>query len=197
MRIATEDDIDSVTETITLAFADDPVWRTALSRADGSTAHYQGYWRIFVEGAMPHGMIHLADDDAAVAVWIPPGGDEMSEEQEEQLRGVVVENLGYNARKAMFALWDRFDWAHPQTEPHAYLSLLATHPDHRGRGIAQDLVRADLADFDRQGVPSYLESTNPANDHRYQRLGFAKIGAFKGVERGSVVSTMWRPAGGS
>jgi ribosomal protein S18 acetylase RimI-like enzyme len=196
MRTATEDDIDSVTETITLAFADDPVWRTALRRADGSTAHYRGYWRIFVEGAMPHGMIHLADDDAAVAVWIPPGGDEMSEAQEEQLRGVVVENLGYRARKAMFALWDRFDGTHPQTEPHAYLSLLATHPDHRGRGIAQDLLRADLADLDRQGVPSYLESTNPANDHRYERLGFAKIGSFTGVERGSVVSTMWRPVGG-
>jgi GNAT superfamily N-acetyltransferase len=196
MRIATEDDIPAVTEMITLAFADDPVWRTALRRPDGSTAHHLPFWRIFVEGAMPHGMIHLADDDAAVAVWIPPGGDEMSEEQEEQLRGIVVENLGSDAQKAMFALWDRFDWIHPQTEPHAYLSLLATHPDHRGRGIAQDLLRADLADLDRQGVPAYLESTNPANDHRYKRLGFARIGAFKGAELGSVVSAMWRPVGG-
>ncbi len=196
MRIATDDDIDTVTETIALAFADDPVWRTAFRRSDGSRAHHRAYWRVFVEGAMPHGMIHLADHDAAVAVWIPPGGDEMTEEQEEQLRGVVVENLGSDAQKAMFALWDRFDWIHPQTEPHAYLSLLATHPDHRGRGIAQDLVRADLADHDRQGVPAYLESTKRAHDHRYERLGFAKIGAFKGVELGSVVSIMWRPVGG-
>ena len=28
-------------------------------------------WRQrFVEGALPHGMVHIADDDAAIALWI-------------------------------------------------------------------------------------------------------------------------------
>lgn len=58
-------------------------------------------------------------------------------------------------------------------------------------------MRENLAEFDRQSLPSYLESTNPANDHRYERLGFAKIGEFPGFVDGSVVSTMWRPAGSS
>jgi GNAT superfamily N-acetyltransferase len=196
MRIATNDDIAAATEIIARAFADDPVWGTALRRPDGSTAHHLDYWRIFVEGAMPYGMIYLAEDDAAVALWIPPGGDEMSEEQEEQLRQVVIENLEPDGQDAMFALWDRFDSSHPQNEPHAYLSLLATHPDHRGRGVAQELVKHNLADFDSQGLGAYLESTNPANDHRYERMGFAKIGQFEGASPGSVVATMWRPAGG-
>jgi ribosomal protein S18 acetylase RimI-like enzyme len=97
----------------------------------------------------------------------------------------------------MFALWDRFDSNHPQAQPHAYLSLLATHPDHRGKGIAQALLRENLADFDARGLPTYLESTNPANDHRYERLGFSRIGEFAGSVEGSVVSTMWRPVGES
>lgn len=193
MRIASQAEIDAVTETIALAFATDPTWGPALARVDGTTAHHLAYWRIFVEGALPHGSVYLSDDGAAVAVWIPPGEDEMTDVQEAALRLVVTENLASAAQEAMFALWDRFDSNHPQSEPHAYLSLLATHPDHRGRGIAQDLVRENLAAFDAEGLPTYLESTNPANDHRYERLGFAKIGEFAGSVDGSVVSTMWRP----
>ncbi len=197
MRIASPADIDAVTETITLAFADDPTWGPALAREDGSVAHHLSYWRIFVEGALPHESVYLSDDGAAVAVWIPPGEDEMTADQEGALRLVVTENLAPDAREAMFALWDRFDSNHPDTEPHAYLSLLATHPDHRGHGIAQALLRENLAAFDARGLPTYLESTNPANDHRYERLGFAKIGEFAGSVDGAVVSTMWRPATGS
>jgi GNAT superfamily N-acetyltransferase len=194
MRIASRADIEAVTETIALAFATDPTWGPALARPDGSTAHHLDYWRIFVEGALPHGAVFLSDDGAAVAVWIPPGEDEMTDEQEDALRLVVTENLTPEAQEAMFALWDRFDSNHPDSEPHAYLSLLATHPDHRGRGIAQALLRDNLADFDARGLPTYLESTNPANDHRYERVGFAKIGGFAGSVDGSMVSTMWRPA---
>jgi ribosomal protein S18 acetylase RimI-like enzyme len=192
MRIATTADIDDVTRIIALAFADDPVWGVALERADGSTAHHEPYWHLFVEGAVPQGMVFRSDDGAAVALWIPPGGEEMSDEQVEQLRQIVVDNLDVDAQARMFALWDRFDESHSQTEPHAYLSLLATDPAHRGRGIAQSLVRENLADFDAQGLPTYLESTNPVNDHRYERLGFARVGGFEGATPGSVVAAMWR-----
>ena len=194
-RIATEADIDAVTDTIALAFATDPVWGAALARPDGDVGHHHAYWRLFVEGAVPQGMVFRSDDEAAVAVWIPPGGEEMSEAQEAELRRIVTENLEPAAQDAMFALWDRFDSNHPQSERHVYLSLLATHPDHRGQGIAQALLRENLAGFDRQGLPAYLESTNPANDHRYERAGFEKIGEFEGFRAGFVVSTMWRPAG--
>jgi GNAT superfamily N-acetyltransferase len=194
MRTAVPADIGAVTEIVALAFADDPVWGAALARPDGSTAHHGSYWRLFVEGAVPQGMVFRSDDNAAVAVWIPPGGEEMSEAQVDELRDIVTSNLDPAAQDAMFALWDRFDENHPHTEPHVYLSLLATHPRHRGRGIAQALVRENLAEFDRQGLAAYLESTNPANDHRYERLGFTKIGSFEGATPGSVVSMMWRAA---
>lgn len=192
MRVATQDDVELVTRIIALAFADDPVWGPALARPDGSVAHHAEFWRRFVEGAVPHGMVFLADDDAAIALWIPPGEEEMTDEHVEQLRAIVEQNLEPAAQERMFALWERFDESHDQDEPHAYLSLLATHPDHRGRGIAQQLVRETLADLDARGIPSYLESTNPGNDHRYERLGFTKVGAFEGFVPGSVVSTMWR-----
>jgi ribosomal protein S18 acetylase RimI-like enzyme len=194
MRVATTADRGLVTGIIALAFADDPVWGPALTRPDGSVAHRIPFWQRFVDGALPHGMVHIADGDAAIALWIPPGEEEMTEAMVDELRDIVTTQLPAGSHDAMFALWDRFDEAHGQDEPHAYLSLLATHPEHRGRGIAQALVRENLADLDRQGIPAYLESTNPANDHRYERLGFATVGSFEGFVPGTVVSTMWRAA---
>ena len=94
-------------------------------------------------------------------------------------------------------LWTFFEEAHPRETPHMYLSLLATHPGHRGRGIGQQLLARNLAQFDAAGLPAYLESTNPANDHRYLRAGFRPVGGFRAVLDGAPVTTMWREAGGA
>jgi GNAT superfamily N-acetyltransferase len=96
----------------------------------------------------------------------------------------------------MATLYERFETNHPDREPHAYLSLLATHPDHRGRGIGQTLLAENLARWDELAVPSYLESTNPGNDHRYERAGFRRVGGFTAVRDGAPISTMWREVGG-
>ena len=54
------------------------------------------------------------------------------------------------------------------------------------------LLAANLAQIDDEGMPAYLESSNPANDHRYERLGFRRIGQFTLPDDGPVVTTMWR-----
>jgi RimJ/RimL family protein N-acetyltransferase len=43
-------------------------------------------------------------------------------------------------------------------------------------------------------MPAYLESTNPANNARYERVGFEPTGTFEGYTPGSLVTTIWRPA---
>ena len=109
---------------------------------------------------------------------------------------LVQEALDPNVQPALFALWERFDEHHPDDVPHAYLSLLATQPALAGHGYGQAHLAADLARWDAQGIPTYLESSNPANDHRYQRQGYSKVGRFETVLGGAAVSTMWRPVGG-
>jgi GNAT superfamily N-acetyltransferase len=83
--------------------------------------------------------------------------------------------------------------AHPHDEPHYYLSLLAADPRHRGHGFGMALLAENLAEVDRDGKPAYLESTNPENDHRYERQGFVRCGDFT-VPSGPRVGTMWREA---
>jgi len=58
------------------------------------------------------------------------------------------------------------------------------------------LLADNLARIDAEKMPAYLESTNPANDARYGRVGFERIGAFEGYLPGTAITTMWRPARG-
>ena len=197
IRIATAADIDRAAETITLAFAIDPVWEVALRRPDGRVDHHQPYWRTFVAAAQEQGNVWLLDAGAAVAVWIPPGGRELSDDALTELERFNEETLGAVGAREIAELYERFEANHPAAPAHAYLSLLATHPDQRGRGIGQALLAASLGRWDELGMPAYLESTNPANDHRYERAGFRRLGTFRAVRDGAPITTMWRsPATG-
>jgi GNAT superfamily N-acetyltransferase len=192
-RLAAPSDRDLVVEVITLAFADDPLWSRALARPGGGTDLERRYWGILVDGALRHRSTWLADDGAAVAVWIPPGGTELTDQQEHEIVELVTGELGSGADDCL-TLLGRFDAAHPHDRPHHYLSLLGTHPDHRGRGIGMALLGHNLALVDLESSPAYLESSNPANDVRYGSVGFEPIGAFSFPGDGPVVTTMWRPA---
>lgn len=195
VRLATDADVPAVAETLALAFADDPIWGPILQRADGSTDHLAAFWAPFVEGALRHDTVWLVDDGAAVAVWIPPGGDEMSDEQFARVQAVVDRYLDEAQRAAFAEIIERFDANHPHHAPHFYLSLLATHPSRRGEGIAQRMLAANVASFAEDGFAAYLESTNPDNNRRYERAGFEIVGGFVSpLDERSPIATMWRPA---
>jgi len=196
-RPARSSDVEMVARCITLAFRTDPVWSVALARPDGDTANHESYWRLFVEGALRYGTVHVLDEGAAVSIWLPPNGSELSEAQAEALEALLVRTLDEPWIVAIHELYGRFEASRAgQPVSHYYLSLLATHPDHRGRGVGQALLAADLARWDATGVPSYLESTNAVNDHRYERVGFRPVGGFESVLDGARITAMWRPVGG-
>ncbi|HLO34561.1 MAG TPA: GNAT family N-acetyltransferase [Candidatus Deferrimicrobium sp.] len=193
-RIAGPDDVDSVGRTIALAFAEDPVWGPAMGGTRTTIDEKARIWRIFVAGAVRYPWSRTVDGAAAVSIWLPPGSSELDESQEEGLTMVLVELLGPTGAAEYAELMGRFDANHPQQAPHAYLSLLATRPDQRGRGIGMALLANDLDRLDQLHVSAYLESTNPANDRRYQGVGFEPVGQFRTVDEQRLITTMWRPA---
>jgi GNAT superfamily N-acetyltransferase len=192
-RRAVASDTDLVTSIIALSFASDPVWGHALATPDGSVKHHAAFWRLSIEGALRYPWTWLAGDGQAAAVWIPPGGTELTHEQEARLVELAKSTLG-PALGTYVELLDRFTAAQPHAEPHYYLTLLGTHPDHRGHGIGMRLLAHNLSLIDTEHMPAYLESTNPANDERYKGVGFEPIGEFSFPGGGPNVTTMWRPA---
>ncbi len=195
--LAALEDIDSVAACITHAFATDPIWSVALAGVDGRTDHHKAYWRIFVEGAMRFGTVHQWDSGAAVSVWIPPEENELTPALDAEVEALIVRSLDVEGATAMHELERRFEKSRGSVpRQHAYLALLATDSEHRGRGVGQALLAANLREWDALGVPTYLESSNPANDHRYVRAGFAPIGGFDAVLDGARVTAMWREVAG-
>ena len=190
-------DLEGVAATLALAFADDPVWGLALAGPVAGTDHHVPYWRFFAAAGVDQESVWLADDGAALAVWVPPGGVELPPEELVHLETFNAATLGPQGAAEMAELYERFEANHPAEPAHAYLSLLATHPDHRGKGVGQALLRENLREWDALGVATYLESTNPANDHRYVRAGYHPVGRFEAVRDGAPITTMWRSPGES
>jgi len=195
-RVAEAADLETVTEIISLAFAEDPVWRRVLRQSSGQPGELADFWRFWILGALRYPWVWLWDEGQAAAVWIPPGGTEMSVDQDEAFRELATSRLGHDGAAYLAQVTEEFDANHPSGEPHFYLSLLATHPAHRGHGVGIALLADNLARIDQEAMPAYLESSNPANDQRYQRLGFRPVGEFALPDNGPIVTTMWRAARG-
>ena len=182
-----------MTETISLAFHDDPTWSWAFPDALRRQEQCAVFWRFLIAGALRYPWVLMTEGCEVASVWIPPGGTEIAPGDEAQVAPLLEELVGGRAEEVI-ELLDRFEAAHPRDEPHYYLSLLGTHPSHVGRGIGMGLLGENLARIDRERMPAYLESSNPANNHRYRRYGFEKIGEFYPPGGNTPVTTMWREA---
>ena len=192
-RPATGADLAAVTETIGSAFHDDPTWSWAFPDPARRQEQYRAFWRFMIAGALRYPWVLMTDRCEAAAVWIPPGGTELAEADEARVEPLLAGLVGPRAGEVR-ELLDRFDAAHPRAEPHFYLSLLGTHPSHTGRGLGMALLAESLQRIDLEHMPAYLESSNPANNHRYGRHGFEQVGEFYPPGSGTPVTTMWRGA---
>ncbi len=193
-RVATEADLDAIGETLGRAFEGDPPWGWCFDGEprERKIAGLGAVFRFFAAAALEHGWVRIANDGAAAALWIPPGVAEMSAADEERFPGVVAAACSPTATARVMTLMEAFEANHPHGAPHFYLSLLGTHPDHAGHGIGMALVEANLAEIDATGHPSYLESTNPVNNARYERAGFRaqrEVTLVNGIS----ATQMWRP----
>jgi GNAT superfamily N-acetyltransferase len=195
-RVATEADLPALAETLARAFEHDPVWGWAFEHADRGRklAAIAAVFGFCAEAALGYGWVRVSDGVEAAALWIPPGLPEMSPADAERMPALIDEVCGPESAPRVAALMEAFDRTHPSQPPHFYLSLLGTHPDHAGRGLGMGLLAANLEEIDAAGAPAYLESSNPANVPRYERLGFRprrEVDLIPGI----AATQMWRQPG--
>jgi GNAT superfamily N-acetyltransferase len=191
-RVATAGDAEAVTETLALAFHEDPVWSWAFPDAERRLEQHRAVWGLLVEAKIKEGGVWLTAGCEAAAVWVLPGHPELGPEDERRMEALVEGSTGEGAARVLDT-FDRFDDAHPHERgEHHYLSLLGTHPAHRGKGAGMGLLAECLRRIDAERMPAFLESSNPANNRRYQGLGFAPCGEFGLGEDGPRVIQMWR-----
>jgi GNAT superfamily N-acetyltransferase len=192
-RAATPDDLDAIGRCLASAFFEDPVWgRWAfpnLAARRELLPRLLGFW---AEAGIRRPWVRIIGDVQAAAVWIPPGVAELTDVQEVEF-AALASTLFADRADELNDLFERFAEHHPSDQPHYYLSMWGTRRDHAGRGIGTALLKENLARIDAEGMPAYLESSNPANLPRYEALGFRPRSEF-GPPNGPVITTMWRAA---
>lgn len=190
--MATTEDIDAIVATLTTAFFDDPMWGPPFPDVDRRAGQAAAMWRLFATSALRYPWALVTEHVEAVALWIPPGGSELSADETDGLENFLADSSDRATADRVLRILELLGAAQP-TEPHFFLSLLTTHDDHRGRGLGMGLLAESLNRIDALGAPAYLESCNPANHARYGRAGFTPLDTVT-LDTGHVVTTMWRPA---
>ena len=193
VRVAEYGDAAETARVLARAFHDDPVFGWMLP-AEGS--RHRRIQRFFVtelhHESLRHGAVDVAWADGSVAgaaVWFPPGSPLGT--QASALPGYLRafgRRLGTVARFQSVAVR-----VHPREQPHWYLAIIGVDPVRQGYGVGAALLRSRLRRCDEEGLPAYLESSNPDNVPLYQHFGFDVTGALGLPEGAPVVSAMWRP----
>jgi hypothetical protein len=187
----TEAEADRVTELFTLAFYDDPPWGWAFPDPDQRMDQHGMWWGLYMHSALAYGWVWMTKDGGAAALWIPPGEPELSDENEARVEPLLRELLGSHADHVL-ALLDRFEANHPRHAPHYYLSLLGTHPDHRGRGKGMGFSpRTSPRSTSRAVRPTWSRAIAPTTTAT-SALGFVQVGQFAAPCGGPTVACMWR-----
>lgn len=186
-------DLDAAAETMAGAFSDDPwfAWLYRDVEADEQTRHRLLVEFMGVNGsyAIDAGHSYTLAGHAAVALWRAPD-HRSSAAQDRAVRELLVGHAVDLDR--VVPGFRRILQVRP-SEPHFYLDTLATRPADQGRGLGSQLIGHVLAECDRQGLPAFLESSNPRNVSLYLRHGFQPGDRIEMPDDPSIhLTPMWR-----
>jgi GNAT superfamily N-acetyltransferase len=187
-------DIRAAAAVLARAFYDDPV--TSWMLPDDATrrrALLRGFAPLARHHFLPRAGSEIGVRDgtaAAAALWDPPGQRKPS--LVEQLITAPTMLWAFRSRvSASVRVMELMEEHHPE-EPHWYLMLIGSDPNVRGAGFGHALMRSRLDRCDAEGVPAYLENSNPNNEAYYLRFGFEIMGEIRLPDGGPAMWPMWR-----
>jgi len=188
LRPASMSDWKQVADITAEGFREDPVntWVFGNPRAILSAMRV-----LTRENYLKHGFSHLHGDGGST-LWLAPGvAGDLGPLPMLKLALGQVRHGQKGAIARAIELGKRMDTHHPK-EPHMYLFTIATRKATRGKGVGKALLAPVLAHCDREGIPVYLENSNPDNTGFYGAHGFERMTLFDVGEGGPVMEPMWR-----
>ena len=184
----------ALARSLTLAFSDDPVQRYLFPGERAYQRRGRANFELLLRRTLEIGRVYAAPGNAGAALWIPPGGDFA----EGWRGGLFVARslllLRTDARRGT-RFFECLARHHPR-EPHWYLPVLGTAPEHQGRGFGSALLAPVLARCDAAGLPAYLESSKEANIPFYRRHGFEVTATLRVPDGPELWPMLRKPRGG-
>tara|TARA_B100000575_G_scaffold198853_1_gene160885 strand:+ start:1148 stop:1699 length:552 start_codon:yes stop_codon:yes gene_type:complete len=161
--------------TIVTAFTADPLLRWMVPDADKYIRYGAALFEAFGGGAFDAHTAFQIQDFAGVALWIPPSHAKHSDERGQGFSQQFLQAVDQARLEPISDVLRGMRAYHPKEECW-YLSLIGVDPCHQGRGLGARLMKHALNLCDDDGLPAYLESSNPANIALYERFGFEVMG---------------------
>jgi GNAT superfamily N-acetyltransferase len=131
-------------------------------------------WSLTMRAELKNGTVFTNDELQGVAVWRDPALGPASMSSLLRSTFPMIAYLGIRS-PLIFRGFQRLIALHPP-EPHWYLTVIGTDPQHQGKGIGAALLRTILAKCETEGLPAYLEASRPENVPYYLRQGFSVVG---------------------
>ncbi|WP_269328872.1 GNAT family N-acetyltransferase [Kineosporia babensis] len=151
----------AIVQTLVAAFAADPLLRAVFpgpaEYAQGAPVFFGYLFDKRVEGKA----ILTVGGGLSVAIWESPAS----------VGPGLALDLPEPAASRLRAYDEAVHAALPD-DPHWYLGVLGTHPEHLGNGFGRAVMAAGLERAAADGLPAYLETTNPGNVPMYERAGW-------------------------
>ncbi len=174
IRSAGIDEMERAAAVIFLAFSTDPVARWIYPEPAEYFRHFPKFIRGFAGSAFENRTALVTNDLAGAALWLPPG----EHSDEEALMALFESTVSDEVRKDLIPAIEAMGTYHPD-EPHWYLPMIGVDTRQQGRGIGGQLMQYALEQCDSDGIPAYLESSNPRNISLYERCGFVSLGTIQ------------------
>jgi len=177
-----------VVHTIVLAFAADPVVRWFWPEAHQYLESMPAFTVAFAGGGFKDGSAYTTDAYRGAALWLPPD----VHPDDNAVGDIVEQTVARPIRSDLQTLMDKMAAFHPDG-PHWYLPMIGVDPAYQNTGLGAALLRHALERCDREGLPAYLESTNPRNISLYLRHGFVAVGEIQSGSSPTMVPMLRLP----
>lgn len=194
IRPATAADRAKLADSLASAFSEDPLF-TWMAGAGPNKALEPKLRIIFgaflkLDLARAEHLVFTDEDGIGVAVWKAPNKWKMATGDMLRTLPAMLRGLGAKAPR-MVGAFNAIEKVHPKEE-HYYLEALGTRQDMQSKGIGSAVICDMLDRCDTEGMPAYLESSNPRNVPFYARHGFATTGEIVVGKGAPTVTAMWR-----
>ena len=189
IRTATQDDVDISIKLLNANFINDSILVWIVENYAERAIAFDDFFHMYVTAGINSGIVNVAETPdlgvIGVAVWLTHDVN-TDKEVEFLVKTYTTHFLNYN---------DIMHEHFPPVEPFFQLATTAVHSSAHGRGIGTALIAHQLNEYDKQGMPTYLEATTRrVAGGLYSRLGYQPVGQTIFFPNGSEAYPMWRPA---
>ena len=194
IRSATVGDRAKVAESLASAFSDDPLfaWMTGARPDKPLEPKMRTFFDAFLKLDLArHDHLVFTDEDGiGAAIWRHPNKWKVPTGDLARTLPAMLRAFGAKVPRMVGAL-TAIEKVHPKEE-HYYLEVLGTHQAKQSKGIGTAVIGHMLERCDAEGMPAYLESSNPRNIPFYARHGFETTGEITVAKGAPTVTAMWR-----